>query len=100
MARSREGVIRQQTQMITLPERAEEPREEYRYREPNMALLKQLTVRTGGSSEPNLGKLLDRQPGTRRLARPLYQVLVPLAMLLFLADVAVRRLSRVRAAGR
>jgi hypothetical protein len=42
---------------------------------------------------PSARQLAERPAGTRRAAYPLEPLLLPLAMLLFLGDVAVRRLA-------
>jgi Ca-activated chloride channel family protein len=85
--------VAEHTELVTIPAETSEPQEEQRREEPNRALLSTLTEGTGGTIDAGVRELVRRNPGTRRLAHPLEWPLVPLAMLLFLADVAVRRLS-------
>lgn len=80
--------------LITIPERDQESREEHRRRGTNGPLLTQLTQATGGKLNPMAKELVRRDPGTRQLHVPLEWVLIPMAMLFFLGDVAVRKLWR------
>ena len=64
----------------------------------NLPLLVQLTDATGGTLDPSAAELAERQPGMRRAAYPLDRLFLPLAMILFLADTAVRKLYRARPA--
>jgi Mg-chelatase subunit ChlD len=84
--------ISERTEVVHIPAGEVALQEEQPPRHPNTALLTQLADGTGGKMNPNVRDLLDDQPGSRRMEYPLDHVLLPLAMLLFLADVAVRRL--------
>jgi Mg-chelatase subunit ChlD len=88
----RQDVV-QQTAVITVPAADDAPREEEWPRGANLPLLRQLTDATGGTLNPGVRELVKREPGTRRLAYPLEHLLIPLAMLLFLGDVALRKLA-------
>jgi Mg-chelatase subunit ChlD len=88
------GTVQQRTQLVTIPDADTESQEEHRRDGPNFSLLTTLTEETGGRLNPKARDLVERIPGTRRAAYPIDHVLVPLAMLLFLADIAVRRLGR------
>lgn len=79
------------TEPVTIPAEASEPQEEQRHEQPNRALLTLLTEGTGGTIDAGVEEIVRRNLGTRRLAYPLEPILVPLAMLFFLADVAARR---------
>jgi hypothetical protein len=59
---------------------------------PDRRLLRQLAARTGGSLDPAPAALLAARPGVARAAFPLATPLVMLALVLVLADVALRRL--------
>ena len=89
----RGGKVLQKTEMVTIPERDTELPDEHRRQTPNLPLLTSLTEATGGILNPSARQLAERPAGTRRAAYPLEPLLLPLAMLLFLADVAVRRLG-------
>jgi hypothetical protein len=84
----------ERTETVHIPAAEVDSQEEQPAREPNLPLLTQLVDGTGGKMNPSVRDLLVGQPGSRRMAYPLDHVLLPLAMLLFLADVAVRRLLR------
>jgi hypothetical protein len=84
----------ERTETVHIPAAEVESQEEQPARHPNTALLTQLVDGTGGKMNPSIRDLLVGEPGSRRMAYPLDHVLLPLAMLLFLADVAVRRLFR------
>jgi Mg-chelatase subunit ChlD len=85
--------VRQRTELVTIPAADEEPQEEFEVDHPNLPLLQELTQKTGGAVDPSVRQVVGRKPGTRRVDHPLDWVLVPASMLLFLADVAVRRLG-------
>jgi Mg-chelatase subunit ChlD len=85
------GGIRETTQVVTVPDSDEEPQEEYLAHGPNRALLEALSSATGGAVNASLRDLVAREPGTRQLRRRLDWWLAPLAMLLFLTDVGLRR---------
>jgi Mg-chelatase subunit ChlD len=90
------GAVQQRTQLVTVPNGDTESHEEHWRDSPNLGLLTILTDETGGSLNPKARDLVKRTPGTRAAAYPIDHVLLPLAMLLFLADVAMRRLSNSR----
>jgi Mg-chelatase subunit ChlD len=83
--------ISEGTQMVAVPEAGIESREEKRRRSPNLALLKELTAGTGGELNPSAREITSRALGRERVHYDIDHLLIPLAMLLFLADVAVRR---------
>jgi Ca-activated chloride channel family protein len=78
---------------LVVPERSPSGRER-RGTGPNRALLEQLAAETGGRVDPAPADVLRARPGTRRRSVPLDGLLVPLALALVLADVALRRFSR------
>lgn len=88
--RTASGVVSQRTQLVTVPADDDAADAEFRRSEPDLALLGRLTSATGGQLNAEPDDLLAREPGTRRAEYPLAPWLVPLAMLLFLADTAVR----------
>jgi Mg-chelatase subunit ChlD len=91
--RSSDRVVSQRTALIVVPEGNEPAREERYAPTPDMTLLAQLSKATGGKVNPPIRELVARKPGARQLTHPLDPLLLPLAMLLFLADVAIRRLT-------
>jgi Mg-chelatase subunit ChlD len=82
-------------QTVYVPPR-EDPNAEHRRATPNLDLLRDLTAATGGVLDPKSRDFTHRALGTRRAAYPLDNFLVPLAMLLFLAEIALRRLRALR----
>jgi hypothetical protein len=94
----RAGKVSERTEMVTVPSRDTELPDEHRRSTPNLALLSSLTQATGGVVGASARQIVDRPPGSRRAAYPLEPLLLPLAMLLFLTDVAVRRLGLERGA--
>ena len=86
----------QRTELITMPDRDEEPQEEFEADRPNLPLLGQLAADTGGAVDAPLRTIVGREPGTRRSDHLLDWLLIPAAMLLFLADVGLRRLTPSR----
>src|SRR5205085_970106 len=86
----------QRTQLVTVPATDDTADAEFRRSDPDLALLGRLTTATGGTLNAPADTLLERQPGTRRAVYPLAPWLVPLAMLLFLADTALRLRRRRR----
>lgn len=88
--RTASGTASQRTQLITVSATDDATAAELGRSEPDLSLLGRLTGATGGRLNADVHTLFDRQPGTRRAAMPLDVVLAPLAMLLFLADTAVR----------
>jgi len=83
----------QRTDLFTMPDEDEEPQEEYEADQPNLPLLNQLAVGTGGAVDAPIRTIVARKPGTRRSEHPLDWLFIPAAMGLFLADVGLRRLS-------
>ena len=88
--RTASGAVSQRTQLVSVPAGDDAADAEFRRTEPDLALLGRLTSATGGQLNAEPDGLLAREPGTRRAEYPLAPWLVPLAMLLFLADTAVR----------
>ncbi|MEB2283149.1 MAG: VWA domain-containing protein [Myxococcales bacterium] len=60
----------------------------------NEALLTAAAAATGGAVDPDPARVLAARPGVRRETIPLDWLLAPLALLLVLGDVAIRRLLR------
>jgi hypothetical protein len=85
--------ISQRTELIDVASHDEEPQEEFEAVEPNRALLNALTAATGGAVDAPVRTVVGREPGTRRFEHSLDWLLIPLAMVLFLADVGLRRLG-------
>ncbi|MFN8643271.1 MAG: VWA domain-containing protein [Candidatus Binatia bacterium] len=94
--RTANGAVSQRTQVVTVPASDTAADAELRRTEPDLALLGRLTSATGGELNASPADLLAREPGTRRAEYPLAPWLVPLTMLLFLADTAVRLRRRVQ----
>ena len=92
------GDVSQHTELVTIPAVDQEPQEELQRSTPNLNLLTALTESTGGSLNPTARELVERPLGTRPAYYSLDHVLLPLAMLLFLGDVALRRLRIERTA--
>jgi hypothetical protein len=90
----RDDTTSERTETVHIPAAETESQEEQPARQPNTALLTQLVDGTGGKMNPSVHDLLAGPAGSRRMAYPLDHLLLPLAMLLFLADVAVRRLRQ------
>ena len=61
---------------------------------PAHALLRELAARTGGRVDPEPSAVLAARAGMARQTRPLAPFLIPLAMMLVLADIALRRWAR------
>ncbi len=78
---------------IAIPSRSSSGREQ-RASGPNLDLLTRLAALSGGTVGPSPADLLRARAGVRRRAVPLDVILVPLALVLVLADVALRRLAR------
>jgi uncharacterized membrane protein len=96
LRRAAADAVVQRTVLVSVPEEDDAPQEEFRATQPHTALLEWLATATGGKFNPTARDLAVREPGTRRVRYPLDFALIPLAMLLFLADVAVRRLWLLR----
>jgi hypothetical protein len=58
----------------------------------NVALLTEVAATTGGAVDPEPVAVFAARPGVRHETVPLDWILAPLALLLVLADVAIRRL--------
>ena len=80
---------------VVVPERTPSGRER-RAAGPNRALLAEVAALTGGTLDPAPTNVLRARPGTRRRRTSLDGLLVPLAIVLVLADVALRRLGTPR----
>jgi Mg-chelatase subunit ChlD len=98
MQRSGKLSLNQRTELVSIPDKDEEPQEEFDAAQPNLQMLEQLTADTGGAVGAPVRTLVARAAGTRRVDHPLDWLLVPAAMLLFLADVGLRRLRLARGA--
>ncbi len=89
------GTPAQTTTFVTIPERGSQTMAaEYAVRAPNLALLNQITSSTGGAVDEPLRNVVARGNGTKRIDYPLDWWLVPAAMVLFLVEIALRRLQR------
>lgn len=88
------GSVRQRTQSITIPAADDASQEEFERLHPNLPLLQRLTTESGGAVDAPIRTITGRQPGTRRVDHRLDWWLLPLAMLLFLADIAQRRFAQ------
>jgi Mg-chelatase subunit ChlD len=84
----------QRTEFVSVPERDEAPQEEFEVEEPNLGLLSALAESTGGTVDAPIRTIVGRKPGTRRSDHPLDWLLLPAAMVLFLVDVGLRRVSQ------
>ena len=89
--RQTDGSVRQRTQSISIPAVDDASQEEFERLQPNLPLLQRLSAETGGAVDAPIRTIAGRPPATRRVDHHLDWWLVPLAMLLFLADVAQRR---------
>ena len=78
---------------LIVPARSASTRE-YRTAAPNRDLLEQVAVLTGGRVDPEPAEILAVRPGVTRRVVPLEGVLIPIVLVLVLADVAVRRWPR------
>ncbi|MGD9763118.1 MAG: VWA domain-containing protein [Candidatus Binatia bacterium] len=92
--RSPTGEIREHTEPVSIPSADLGDQAEFERNAPNTSLLSQITEATGGRLNAEPRELAFRETGERRAGHPLDFVLLPLAMVLFLADTAVRRLGR------
>jgi Mg-chelatase subunit ChlD len=96
--RTAEGGVSQHNELLTIPRTDDAAQDELMHATPNLSLLVQLTDSTGGTLNPSAATLAERIPGTRRGVYPLDGLFLPLAMILFLADTALRKLYRPPAA--
>ena len=85
--------VNQRTELVEVPATDEDPQEEFEAEQPNVALLKTLAQATGGAFNAPVRELVGRALGSRRVDHPLEWLFIPLAMVLFLADIAGRRLG-------
>jgi Mg-chelatase subunit ChlD len=92
--RTAAGAVSQHTELITVPRRDQASDAELAETTPNTALLTQLCDATGGALNPPARALTERTLGTAFASYPLDWLYLPLAMLLFLADTAIRKLYR------
>jgi hypothetical protein len=76
---------------LLVPATAESGRE-LRSSDPNLTLLHEVARTTGGALEPEPVSVLAARPGVRHETIPLDWLLLPLAILLVLGDIAIRRL--------
>ena len=65
--------------------------DEYRALPPNLALLEALSKQTGGKLAPKIEEVFARSSDGGMASRPLWPYLAAAALLLFLADIAARR---------
>ncbi len=84
--------VSERTVLVSIPDQDEEPHEEWQSSRANTPLLEELAAATGGKFNPTAHEVVAREPGTHRLRYDLDMLFIPLAMLCFLGDVAVRRL--------
>jgi Mg-chelatase subunit ChlD len=77
---------------LLIPATAESGRE-LRTSDPDLPLLRAVARATGGAVEPAAASVLAARPGVRHEMLPLDWLLAPLAILLVLGDVAIRRLA-------
>ncbi len=91
--RGDQQTVSEHRELVTVPAEDTEPQEEQRRSEPNLSLLIQLTEQTGGTLNPSARAIAEgRRLGNKRVSYRLDDLLLPFAMVLFLADIAVRRL--------
>ena len=93
--RDRNGSVRETSMYTAVPSRNEREIEEFASSGNNDELLRKLAQRTGGTHNAAAAEILDRPAGTRKVSYPLVGLLVPLAMLAFFCDIALRR-TRVK----
>ncbi len=86
-----DGATEEASVDLLVPATAESGRE-LRAVAPDLALLRDVARETGGAVEPEPETVLIARPGVRHETLALDWLLVPLAMLLVLGDVALRRL--------
>ncbi len=87
-----DGNVTQRTQVVQVPSGEDTAVSgELERLQPNLTLLQRLSTETGGAVNAPVRTIAGRSTGTRRVDLPLDAWLLPLAMLLFLADIACRR---------
>ncbi|MDX2169922.1 MAG: VWA domain-containing protein [Deltaproteobacteria bacterium] len=84
------GDVAQTAQTVTIPATDSAADAEFARTAPDRGLLAQLTGATGGTLDAAPAALTARVIGERRVGYPLDALLLPLAMLLFLADTVLR----------
>jgi len=89
--RQPDGEVRQRTLPVRIPADDDGTATELERRQPNLNLLQRLSAETGGRIDAPIRAIVGREAGTRRVDYNLDGWLLPLAMLLFLGDVALRR---------
>jgi hypothetical protein len=92
LRRTARGSVDQRSLVVRAPEGTSQPQEEHLVPAPNVALLEEIARRTGGRFGAAPADATERPLGTRAARCDLEDLLVPLAMALFLGDVAIRRL--------
>ena len=75
---------------LLVPDRAWNPRE-YQHLTPNLPLLDRIARQSGGRIDANPRSVLEVRGGATRARWPLAQLLIPLALILILIDIAARR---------
>lgn len=90
------GAVREADTIVAIPTRLQEEVEEYDHSGDNIELMRELTLRTGGTFAPSVKDVTDRPTGTRTVSHSLAGFLIPLATILFFADIALRRVAALR----
>ncbi len=99
--RDTDGNVREITTSMAVPQKSEEESLEYGSSGINRELLRELATKTGGIFDARALDITDRPTGFRSVPYPLTGFFIPLAMLTFFIDIAVRRFQSIRsAAGR
>jgi len=86
------GAVPSEERVDLLVPATAESGQELRTSDPNLTLLREVARATGGAVEPEPVTVLAARPGIRHETLALDWLLVPLAILLVLGDVAIRRL--------
>ncbi len=95
--RRRQGdTVREIETVVAVPTQLQEETKEFAHSGDNEELLRELTVRTGGTLSPGVNDVTERPTGARTVSYPLVEWLIPLAILAFFADIALRRLASLR----
>ncbi len=89
--------VREVETIVAVPSQPEDERREYAHGNDNQDLLRELTRRTDGSLGASAAEVTRRPKGSRTVSYPLAGILIPLAMAAFLADIALRRITSLRA---
>jgi hypothetical protein len=88
-----EKVVDLKTKGLIVPESAIEKPLEYSNRGNNVSLLKNIAEITGGKYNPSKEEMIVEEKETIR-AKDLASYLIPLAIVLFILDIAVRKFNR------